>query len=79
VRAELAAGQALSVGELALDGKDVMAILPGATGREVGEALRHLLALVLADPATNERARLSAGLRAWWQVVHPPPGGPAPA
>jgi tRNA nucleotidyltransferase (CCA-adding enzyme) len=78
VRAELAAGNALSLGELAVDGKDVMALLPGATGRDVGEALRHLLDLVLREPARNDRASLSAGLHAWWRARDPSPGGPAP-
>jgi len=77
VRAELAGGHALSVGELALDGKDVMALLPGATGREVGEALRHLLDQVLGEPEANDRARLSAALRTWWQARRAAPGGPA--
>jgi tRNA nucleotidyltransferase (CCA-adding enzyme) len=79
VRAERAAGHPLAVGELALDGKDVMALLPGATGRDVGEALRHLLGRVLDEPAANERARLSGFLRDWWRVRPAQADGPGSA
>jgi tRNA nucleotidyltransferase (CCA-adding enzyme) len=52
--------------ELALDGRGVMEILGAGPGPEVGEALRHLLDRVLADPALNTRPSLEAELRRWW-------------
>jgi hypothetical protein len=64
--AELRAGVPLSVADLALGGKDVMALLPGVTGRQVGEALRLLLDEVLEAPERNGRAQLSERLRSWW-------------
>jgi tRNA nucleotidyltransferase (CCA-adding enzyme) len=64
--AELRGGAPLSVAELALGGKDIMAVLPGISGREVGEALRLLLDEVLEAPSANTRSRLSGRLRAWW-------------
>ena len=66
VLAELASGAPLSVAELALGGEDVLALLPGVSGREVGEALRFLLDEVLETPSANTKARLSARLHAWW-------------
>jgi len=66
VAAALAARPPLSVGDLALDGREVMALLELSPGREVGEGLRHLLGVVLEDPRQNTRPRLRAGLAAWW-------------
>jgi tRNA nucleotidyltransferase (CCA-adding enzyme) len=54
----------LAVGDLALDGRAVMGVL-GTGGPAVGEALRHLLALVLDDPARNRAEVLEGALRAW--------------
>ena len=56
----------LSTRELALDGRGVMAVLGADQGAVVGEALRHLLERVLADPAQNTRAALEAELQRWW-------------
>jgi hypothetical protein len=56
-----------------------MALLPGATGRDVGEALRHLLGRVLDEPAANERARLSGFLRDWWRDRPAQADGPGSA
>jgi tRNA nucleotidyltransferase (CCA-adding enzyme) len=68
VAAELRGGAPLSVAELALGGKEVMELLPGVSGREVGDALRLLLDEVLEVPAANTQARLSERLRAWWDA-----------
>ena len=66
--AELRAGVPLSVADLALGGKDVLALLPGVPGRQVGEALRLLVEEVLEDPERNTRAHLSERLRGWWSA-----------
>ncbi len=50
--------QALSIGDLAIDGKDVMAALGIPPGRKVGEVLEALLERVIEDPTLNERDRL---------------------
>jgi tRNA nucleotidyltransferase (CCA-adding enzyme) len=56
----------LATTDLALDGRAVMDLLGLPPGPRVGEALRHLLDLVLEDPRRNERAALERALRAWW-------------
>lgn len=66
VAAELRRGSPVSVGELAVGGGDVMALLPGIPGRQVGEALRFLLDRVLDEPSSNTKAQLSGLLHAWW-------------
>jgi hypothetical protein len=74
VLAELRRGAPVTVGELALRGQDVLALLPGVPGRQVGEALRFLLDRVLDEPEVNTKPRLSGILRAWWAArpVDPP-------
>ncbi|MEY2669215.1 MAG: hypothetical protein RJA59_1853, partial [Pseudomonadota bacterium] len=66
VLAEVRRGAPVTVGELALRGQDVLALLPGIPGRQVGEGLRFLLDRVLDEPAANTKPRLSGILRAWW-------------
>ena len=56
----------LSVSELALDGRAVMALLGLGPGAEVGEALRHLFERVLDEPSLNTREALSSELQRWW-------------
>ena len=73
--AELRAGVPLVVADLALGGKDVLALLPGVTGRQVGEALRLLLDEVLEAPERNDRAQLSERLRGWWAARPADPEG----
>ena len=68
VAAELRRQAPVSVAELSLGGTEVMEVLPGISGRQVGEALRHLLDGVLDDPSMNTKARLSERLRAWWSA-----------
>ncbi len=63
----------LATTDLALDGRAVMDLLGVAPGPRVGEALRHLLEVVLQDPRRNDRAALEEALRAWW-----PGGGERP-
>jgi tRNA nucleotidyltransferase (CCA-adding enzyme) len=56
----LAEEQALSIGDLAIDGADVMAALAIPPGRRVGDVLRALLDRVIDDPTLNERDTLLA-------------------
>jgi tRNA nucleotidyltransferase (CCA-adding enzyme) len=60
----LTAKDALSVRELAVDGKDVMRELAIAPSRRVGEILEMLLEKVVEDPTLNERETLLALIRA---------------
>ncbi|HKA89567.1 MAG TPA: HDIG domain-containing protein [Haliangiales bacterium] len=54
----LAEEQALSIGDLAIDGTDVMRALGIPPGRKVGEVLQALLERVIEEPTLNERERL---------------------
>lgn len=54
---------AVTVGDLALSGEDVMRELGVGPGREVGRALRSLLEHVLEDASANEPERLRRILR----------------
>lgn len=58
VAAERARKPPLSVGELALTGKDLVKALARPPGPWVGERLRALLDAVLTDPAANTREQL---------------------
>ena len=58
VAAERARRPPLSVGELALTGKDLVKALARPPGPWVGERLRALLDAVLTDPGANTRERL---------------------
>ncbi len=60
IDAVLARSEALSVGDLALQGEDVMRALGIGPGPEVGRALAALLERVLEDPSLNRRERLLA-------------------
>ncbi|HSB20866.1 MAG TPA: tRNA cytidylyltransferase, partial [Anaeromyxobacteraceae bacterium] len=71
VRAALAARPPLSPADLRIDGREVMALLGLPPGKEVGEALRHLLDRVLEEPRRNTRKALEADLRSWWAARHP--------
>jgi tRNA nucleotidyltransferase (CCA-adding enzyme) len=66
VAAALAAAPPLSVQDLALDGRAVVEALGDGPGPHVGEALRHLLDRVLADPGENDPEKLRAALHRWW-------------
>jgi tRNA nucleotidyltransferase (CCA-adding enzyme) len=59
----LTAKDALSVRELAVDGKDVMRELAIPPSRRVGEVLDAVLEKVVEDPLLNERERLLALVR----------------
>jgi hypothetical protein len=74
VAAELKRQAPLAIAELALGGKEVMELLPGIPGKQIGEALRHCLEVVLEEPAANTEQRLSGTLRAWWAAQSSDPG-----
>jgi tRNA nucleotidyltransferase (CCA-adding enzyme) len=65
-RRVLASRPPLATPDLALDGRAVMELLGVPPGREVGEALRHLLDRVLGDPSLNTRESLASELHGWW-------------
>lgn len=56
-RADMHAGVALAVGDLAIAGRDLLA-LGWAAGPGIGRTLRRLLEAVWEDPALNDRATL---------------------
>ncbi len=58
--AVIAADQALSVGDLAIGGKEVMTALGVPPGRIIGDVLDALLERVIEDPSLNEQDRLIA-------------------
>jgi tRNA nucleotidyltransferase (CCA-adding enzyme) len=55
--------EALAVGDLAVNGADVMAVLECEAGPKVGRVLNDLLEQVLEDPGLNTRDRLLALIR----------------
>ena len=69
--AALASRPALDVSRLALDGRGVMEVLGTPPGRHVGEALRHLLEVVLEHPERNDRPSLVAAVQEWWGSRNP--------
>lgn len=72
VRQVLAAGDALSVRALRVNGHDLMTELGLSRGRVIGETLERLLELVLDDPSQNERGALLDAAR---RLIEPPRGG----
>ncbi len=66
VRLLLASRPPLSPGDLAVGGRDVMEALGIPPSALVGEALGHLLAIVIEDPDLNQRDELLRRLHAWW-------------
>ena len=64
VHRQAAAAQALTIGELAVDGAVLQRELGLRPGPNIGRLLRALLRAVLADPAVNDRARLLDTARA---------------
>lgn len=59
-RAVLDAGDAITIGELAVRGADLMRELDLEPGRQIGELLAHLFEQVLIDPSRNQPAILFA-------------------
>lgn len=62
---QIAAGFALDLHGLAVDGSDLMAALEMPAGPELGRLLDALLDLVIADPTANTRDRLLTLAREW--------------
>jgi tRNA nucleotidyltransferase (CCA-adding enzyme) len=56
----LSEAQALSINDLAVTGKDVMAVLGVPPGRIIGDVLRALLERVVEDASLNDRDKLLA-------------------
>jgi tRNA nucleotidyltransferase (CCA-adding enzyme) len=54
----IAEDDALTIGDLAVNGQDVMRVLGVPPGRAVGETLRALLERVIEDPSLNDRDTL---------------------
>jgi poly(A) polymerase/tRNA nucleotidyltransferase (CCA-adding enzyme) len=71
VEAILEAEEALSVRDLAVDGKDVMSVLGVPPGPKVGEILNQLLEEVLERPALNRRETLLERIRTGFSVDTP--------
>lgn len=74
-----ASGDALTAGELAIDGHDIQCILNIPGSAAVGEMLEHLLEHVLAHPEDNTEGRLAAMVKARYgsryeKSENPPPG-----
>jgi tRNA nucleotidyltransferase (CCA-adding enzyme) len=57
--------QTFGPADLALRGDEVMAALASGPGPHVGQALRHLVDCVVADPSANTRERLRELLADW--------------
>ncbi len=66
----LAAGDALSTRDLAIDGRDLMRTFGRTPGRWIGDLLDTLLEEVLGDPARNQRDALLQRAR---ELLAPPP------
>jgi poly(A) polymerase/tRNA nucleotidyltransferase (CCA-adding enzyme) len=63
IRAELEQRNAITLADLAVDGRDVMRECGIAAGPEIGRILSELLELVLEDPSLNDRDSLRARLQ----------------
>jgi tRNA nucleotidyltransferase (CCA-adding enzyme) len=65
IDAQRAAGVALAVGDLAVDGTDLMSALDRPGGPWLGRLLERLLDSVIEDPRRNQRHQLLTDTRAW--------------
>jgi putative nucleotidyltransferase with HDIG domain len=63
VAGEIAAGHALRLADLTIDGDDVRAALAIPPGPEIGRVLNALLEQVVGEPSLNERGRLIEAAR----------------
>jgi tRNA nucleotidyltransferase (CCA-adding enzyme) len=61
----LSGQRALALGDLAVDGRDVMRELGIGPGRDVGEGLERLLEEIMDHPERNSREMLLSRLREW--------------
>lgn len=64
----LKAESALTVGDLAVNGKDLMRELNLKSGPILGTLLNHLLDCVIEDPSVNEKKKLLDMARRWIEV-----------
>jgi len=63
VQAELDAERAFKIGDLAIDGKDVMSVLGIDEGEQVGRILKEIFETVTDTPSLNDREQLLNLLR----------------
>lgn len=75
IRAELATSPPLTVGDLALSGRDLIA-MGMRPGPGFGDVLAHLLDLVLNDPALNRRSILAGRARRYMDARASSPDTP---
>ena len=78
VHRQAASAQALSIGELAVDGTVLQRELGLRPGPRIGRLLQALLREVLADPAANDRTRLLDAARALQPAAVDPPEPDSP-
>ena len=71
----VAAGAALSVRALAINGRDLIQDVAMKPGPALGKMLEALLELVLADPSLNTREALLRSAREILAAGGPPPAG----
>jgi tRNA nucleotidyltransferase (CCA-adding enzyme) len=65
IQDQLEGAHVFGIGDLAVDGHDVMRVLGLPPGREVGETLARLLDEVIEHPTRNTRESLLARLESW--------------
>jgi hypothetical protein len=68
IDAVVAAGEVLTTGDLAVDGKELMKEFNLAPGPLLGSLLKHLLECVIDDQALNDRDRLIKISDQWLKV-----------
>ncbi len=68
ITAMVAAKPPLNAKALALDGKAIMAALEVGPSKVIGDATRHLVDMILDEPAKNTAEVLTAELRAWFKA-----------
>jgi putative nucleotidyltransferase with HDIG domain len=71
IREELSRKPPLGVGDLALDGTDIMRLFKLEPGPTVGMVLNHLLEKVLDDPSANDSGQLEILARTYFEDKDP--------
>lgn len=68
IRAELEKKPPFSIGDLAIDGRDIMRMFSIPPGRMIGEILNHLLELALDNPELNTPEQMESLARAYYET-----------